>query len=147
MAGNLPDLWWGLVALGLCAGVLSGTLGLGSGTLLIPALVLLFHCPQKSAQGTALAVMVPMALVGAIRYKLNPAIEVNTAAVCLLAIGAVTGAMVGVELASRVPVHVLRRIFAVFLIVVAVRMLVTSVRKPSAADGGRTIKTETAQAE
>ena len=59
--------WWRFVLLGVVAGIISGMLGLGSGTLLIPALVFLFAFPQKSAQGTALVVMVPMALVGATR--------------------------------------------------------------------------------
>ncbi|HUS93397.1 MAG TPA: substrate-binding domain-containing protein [Phycisphaerae bacterium] len=53
MPGELSSIWWGLVLLGLCGGVVSGTLGLGSGLIFVPALVLLFAVPQKSAQGTA----------------------------------------------------------------------------------------------
>jgi uncharacterized membrane protein YfcA len=54
------------ILLGICAGTLSGLLGLGSGIILIPTLVLLCGFAQKSAQGTTLAVMVPMILVGAL---------------------------------------------------------------------------------
>lgn len=111
--------------LGVVAGVLSGTMGIGSGTVVIPALVLLFAFSQKSAAGTCLAVMVPMALVGALRYWMNPRIELRVSYIALIALGAVIGALVGSELASRLPGHVLRRIFAVFIIVVAVRMLLT----------------------
>ena len=112
-----------LLLLGLAAGILSAMLGVGSGILLVPALTLAFGLTQKSAQGTALAVMVPMALVGAMRYIANPDIEVNLMRVCLLAAGAVAGAFLGSVLASHLPNAVLRRIFAIFLLVVAVRML------------------------
>ena len=72
MMGPLFNPWWVFILLGVCAGVLSGALGLGSGTILVPTLVLLFGFMQKSAQGMALAVMVPMALLGAFRYWKNP---------------------------------------------------------------------------
>lgn len=52
---ELPNPWWVFVLLGICAGLLSGTLGLGAGTIIIPTLVLLCGFEQKSAQGTALA--------------------------------------------------------------------------------------------
>jgi hypothetical protein len=120
--------WWVLVVLGLCAGVISGTLGVGSGTVLIPALVLLFSVEQKAAQGTSLAVMVPMALVGAIRYWRNPHIELNGAVIALIALGAVGGTLVGTELAARLSAGFLRKAFAVFLMVVAIRMFTASPR-------------------
>ena len=135
MAGELASIWWGLILLGLCAGVLSGALGLGSGTVLIPGMVILFAFPQKSAQGAALAVMVPMALLGAMRYWYNPDIEVNFAAVGLIVAGALVGSLIGTELAGRVPGHVLKKVFAVFLAIVAVKMLVfsTPAKKPEKA--------------
>ena len=51
MMGPLFNPWWVFVLLGFCAGILSGALGLGSGTILVPTLVLLFGFMQKSAQG------------------------------------------------------------------------------------------------
>jgi len=132
MGGELVNAWWALMVLGICAGILSGTLGLGSGTLIIPALVLLFNFPQKSAQGTCLAVIVPMALVGAIRYGMNPEIEVDIAKVGLLAAGAVAGAFLGTELARRLSSEVLRKSFAVFMVIVAAKMLLTTARPKTA---------------
>jgi len=111
-----------LVLVGILAGVISGMLGVGSGALLIPVLVLAFSVPQKSAQGVTLAVMVPMALIGAIRYKLNPEVEVDLGTALLLAGGAIAGVFLGTELAMKLPAHVLRKMFAVFLFVVALRM-------------------------
>jgi uncharacterized membrane protein YfcA len=126
--GQIPGDWWVFVILGLFAGVISGTLGLGSGVVFVPVLVLLCGFNQKSAQGTALAVMVPMALVGAIRYWRNPEIEINGLVIVLIALGAVAGALIGTELAGRLPARTLRKLFALFLAVVAVRMFIGSAR-------------------
>lgn len=128
MLGQAAGPSWTFILLGVAAGILSGTLGVGSGTLLIPALVLIYYLPQKSAQGITLAVMVPMALVAAIRYKLNPAISVPFSIVALIALGAVGGAFVGAELAHYLPGSVLRKCFAIFIIVVGVRMLLVTPR-------------------
>jgi uncharacterized membrane protein YfcA len=130
--GPWPGEWWVFVVLGLGAGVISGMLGVGSGVVLIPVLVLLSHFEQKAAQGTALAVMVPMALVGAIRYWRNPAIELNGAVIGLLVLGAVVGTLFGTELAARLPAGVLRKFFAVFLMLVAVRMFTLAPRPQEA---------------
>ncbi len=117
---------WIYVSLGLLAGILSGTLGVGSGVLLVPALVLLCQLPQKAAQGTALAVMVPMAVVGAIRYKLNPELNMDYQVIAVLAIGAVVGSLIGTEIAFRLPAHIVRKVFAVFILAVAIKMLFTT---------------------
>jgi hypothetical protein len=119
MAGN----WWSLVLLGIAAGMISGTLGLGSGTIVIPALVLLFGCEQKSAQGIALAVMVPMALLAAFVYWRNPRIDVDLAAAGIMAVGAIAGVLAGAFLADRLSGPTLRRIFAIYLLAIGVKML------------------------
>ena len=89
---------------------------------MIPALVAL-AIPQKEAQGIALAVMVPMALMGAVRYKLNPDIEINMAIVGLLALTAVIGAFAGAGFAAYLSNTVLRKAFALFLVLVGCKML------------------------
>lgn len=126
MISQLYNYWWAFILLGVLAGIVSGTLGLGSGVIVIPALVLLFSIEQKSAQGTALAVMVPMALVGALRYWKNPAIEMNAVIILLITLGALAGTLGGTELAARLPSGTLRKVFAIFLTIVAVRMFTIS---------------------
>ena len=138
MIGQLSNPWWVFVLLGICAGILSGLLGLGSGIILVPVLVLLCSFEQKSAQGMALAVMVPMALVGALRYWKNPEIEMNAAVIGLIILGALAGALVGTELAARLPGHILRKVFAVVLIIVAVKMLMPPT-KPKRAGFGNSL--------
>jgi len=132
MISQLSNPWWLFVILGICAGVYSGALGLGGGSILIPILVLLCGFEQKCAQGMSLAVMVPMALVGALLYWKNPEIEMNVLVIGLVICGALVGTLAGTELAARLPSHILRKIFAIILVIVATKMLVTSPgpRKP-----------------
>ena len=112
-----------LVILGMVTGVISGALGVGSGIIFIPALVLILGASQKVAQGTSLAVMVAMALMGAIRYYMNPEIKLQMPVILILAVAAVVGANIGSSLAFVLPGAVLRKCFAVFVILVGVRML------------------------
>ncbi len=126
--GPLPGEWWGFILLGVCAGIISGLLGVGSGTVMIPALVLIWGFGQKSAQGMALASMVPLALIGAIRYWKNPEVEFNHLVITLIVLGAAAGTIVGTELVARLPAGLLRKSFAVFLVIVAVRMFTAAPR-------------------
>ena len=126
MIGQMSTCWWVFIILGVCAGIVSGLLGLGSGSVIVPVLVLLFAFDQKAAQGTALAAMVPMALLGAVRYWRNPEIEVSGSVVVLIVLGALAGVLVGTELAGRLPSHTLRKVFAIFLAIVAVKMFTAS---------------------
>lgn len=131
---TILNQWWAYILLGIVAGIFRGMLGIGSGTILIPGLVFLFYFSQKSAQGTALAVMVPMVLVGAIRYYLNPEIKLNLTYIGLIAGGAVAGAFIGTALVYYFPGNILRKFFAVFLIIVGFKMFLTkpkSINMPS----------------
>jgi uncharacterized membrane protein YfcA len=126
MIGQLSNPWWIFVVLGIGAGLMGGALGLGGGTLIVPTLVLICSYGQKSAQGTALAVMVPMALVGALRYWRNPAIEMHALPVGLIICGALVGVLLGTELASRLPGHILKKVFAAVLVMLAIKIFMTS---------------------
>lgn len=133
MPEDILNLWWGLILLGVCGGILGGSLGLGSGTLFIPVLILIFALPQQSAQGTALCVMVPMALIGALRYWHDPDIEVDLKVVGLLIAGALVGVLIGCEIAGRVNGALLRKIFAVYIIVVGAKILLWNPRPADSA--------------
>jgi len=124
--GQLSNPWWVFILLGICAGILSGALGLGSGTILVPAFVLFFDFAQKSAQGTALAVMAPLALVGALLYWKNTEIEMNGSVIVLITCGALVGAFIGTKLAFRLPSHILTKVFAIVLAIAAVKMFIGS---------------------
>jgi len=122
LEGDEMDMWWAYLLLGLACGILSATFGVGSGILMVPALVILFSLGQKSSQGICLAAMVVISLAGAIRYKLNPNIEVDMKLVVLLALGGVAGAMLGSLLAAWASAGTLRKLFAVIMMAAAVKM-------------------------
>ncbi len=114
--------WHWLLLISLVGGVLSGALGVGSGILIIPALVLALGVPQKVAQGICLAVMVPMALMGAYRYYVNPDIKISMAVILIMTPLAVVGAYFGSQIAAWLPAAVLKRAFGIFIIIIGIRM-------------------------
>ena len=114
--------WGGYAVLGLLAGLFGSALGVGGGIIMVPVLVILYHVPQKSAQGISLAVMVAMCLAASMRYWADPATRMDLRVVGLIAAFAIGGAYVGVELMRVTPVGVLQKIFAAVMVVMAVRL-------------------------
>lgn len=109
------------VAVGLVAGVISGVLGVGGGTISIPAMVLLLGVEQHTAQGVSLAAMMFTALVGAfIHYRQG---NVKLSAVFLIIPGAVAFSYLGAWAAGHVTAEWLTRAFAIFLLLIGCRML------------------------
>jgi len=107
------------ISLGVVAGVMSGLFGVGGGILFVPLLVAL-GLGQVEAAATSLLAVVPTAAVGAWRQarygnlRLRPALIVGVASI--------VGVEIGVQIATSLPEHVLRRLFGVLLIVVAVQL-------------------------
>lgn len=124
MFENLSIVWPILVILGVVAGVISGSLGIGGGVILVPSLVLLFNFDQKIAQGMSLGIMVPMVILGAFRYWKQPAIPIDIPVVLIIICGALIGTLIGTHIAYLLPAQTLRKLFAVLLIIIAVRMLI-----------------------
>jgi uncharacterized membrane protein YfcA len=110
------------IALGLIAGIAGGFLGIGSGTIVIPVLVYLCGFTQHQAQGTSLAMMVPpVALLAALRYYYSGNVNIKVAAI--LCAGFFIGGFLGATLARTIPELMLKRIFGVFLALVALKMI------------------------
>ena len=110
------------MAIGAAAGLLSGLLGVGGGILLVPALVLLVGFGQHRVQATSLAAILPIAIVGA--FVFGRAGSVDFLAAAVLAVGSLLGVQLGARVMHRLSPERLSLIFAIFLIVVAVSMLV-----------------------
>lgn len=122
----MMDMWIWYVIGGIFAGIMSSMFGVGAGILLVPLLGIVFSFGQKSAQGMALAIMVPMALTGAIRYHLNPDIAINLPVCAWVALGGVFGAIIGSKIVFGIPDVILKRMFACFIILVGINILVKS---------------------
>ena len=111
-----------IVGIGLTAGLLSGLFGIGGGVLVVPALVLLTSMPHRLATGTSVAAVLPMAASGVIGYAIHGEVDVPRAG--CLALGAVAGAVLGASLLQRLPVPLLRWLFALLLAASAVQLVV-----------------------
>ena len=109
-----------LAAIGAGAGVLSGLFGIGGGVVMVPALVFL-GLRQHHAQATSLAAIVPIATVGAVVFGGANAVDLVAAAV--LVVGSVLGVRGGAMLMHRLSDRRLSWIFAAFLVIVAITML------------------------
>jgi hypothetical protein len=113
------------VVVGLVAGVISGMLGVGGGTITIPAMVLLLggeqHIEQHTAQGIALAAMMFTALVGSFIHYRQGNVKLST--VFLIIPSAVAFSYLGAWAAGKVSAEWLTRAFAIFLLLIGCRML------------------------
>lgn len=110
-----------LIAVGLGAGLLSAALGVGGGIVYVPALVTLFAFAQHEAQGTSLAVIIPTMVVAA--YVHTKAGRVDWHTVVPLGIAAVLGGLLGAGTALALEAPILRRLFAILLVLTSIRML------------------------
>lgn len=88
---------------------------------MVPALVLLVGLAQHRAHATSLAAIVPIALVGAVVFGGADSVDVVAAAV--LAAGSLLGVQAGTRLMGRLSGERLALVFAAFVIVVALAML------------------------
>lgn len=126
IVAQLPSPWRrrGLAAIvGAAAGALSGLFGIGGGALIVPGLVGALALGQRTAHGTSLAAVLPIALAGSIGYLRGDAVDLL--AVVPLALGSTVGALIGARLLDRMREGPLRRAFAVLLVVVAVQLLLS----------------------
>ncbi|MCL1593769.1 MAG: sulfite exporter TauE/SafE family protein [Actinomycetia bacterium] len=110
----------GLLMLGLFAGTLAATLGVGGGIIFVPILVSAFGLAQLDAQGTSLAIIVPTAIVGAVTHA--RAGRINWKVFGVVGAVGILGAAGGALLAHSTDEDLLRQIFAVVLSILAVRM-------------------------
>lgn len=112
-----------LLGVGLAAGVAAGMFGIGGGLIIVPALIFLLGMKEKQAIGTSLAALIPpVGLLGAAEYYRSGYINIKYAA--LIAVGLFIGAYFGARIVISMPDGLIRRIYAIFLLVIAARMLI-----------------------
>ncbi len=109
------------IAIGLAGGVLAGLFGIGGGIVIVPALILVAKMQATTATGTSLgALLLPVGALGAYEYWRHGHIQVRAS--LIIALGLFIGAWFGARLATQLPPLVLKRMFAVFLVIVAARL-------------------------
>jgi uncharacterized membrane protein YfcA len=110
--------------LGLVAGTFSGLIGIGGGTIIVPALVFLFGLSQHQAQGTTLALLVPpIGFLAALTYYKQGYVDLRIAA--LICLGFFFGGLLGAKFATKLSNIVLERVFGVALLLISLKMIFT----------------------
>lgn len=110
-----------LPLIGLGAGVMSGLFGIGGGVVIVPALMLLAKFAPQTATGTSLGVfLLPFGIAGAYQYWRAGHLDIRAS--LLIGLGLFVGAYFGSHIALGVSPTLLKKLFAVFLAVMAVRL-------------------------
>lgn len=118
-----------LLLIGLAAGMLSGMVGVGGGIIIVPALVYFLAFSQKSAQGTSLGILLlPVGILAVSQYYKQGFIDVKV--VLMVSGGFLIGGYFGSKLAVVLPESTLKKIFALMLILTAIKMLFIDKDKP-----------------
>ncbi len=111
-----------ILVIGILSGLLSGVFGVGGAIIVIPALVFILGFTQHEAQGTSLAFMLPpVGILATWNYWKEG--NVNWRVALILSAAFVVGAYLGSHFTINIPDKMLRRMFGVLLIVIAVKMI------------------------
>ncbi len=103
----------GAIIAGLLSGVISG-MGIGGGTILIPALTMFLQIGQHQAQGVNLLYFLPTAAVSLWVHFKNKSVNFKLSIPIILF--GLLGAVLGALLAGILKAKLLRRLFGVFLL-------------------------------
>ena len=114
-----------MLLVGGCAGVLSGMFGIGGGLIIVPVLIVMCDLDPKTAVGTSLfALLLPTGLLGVLEYWRRG--ELRFVPGLLIAFGIFCGAYLGARITGSMSASTMKRVYAVFLIAVAIYFLWTS---------------------
>lgn len=113
----------GLILAGMLSGIISG-MGIGGGTILIPALTIIFNMPQKTAQSINLIYFVPTAVIALKTHIKNKRVDTKVAKGIVIfgLIGAIIGSFVALGLDN----NILKRLFGIFLLLMGIREIYIS---------------------
>lgn len=123
---EVPTIGWREAAIGaaigLFAGLASGYVGVGGGFIMVPLMMSILHVPMKLTSGTSLIAVMILAVPGTVTQALLG--NINWIAGIAVACGSIPGATLGAKLIPKVPERQLRFLFAGFLVVAAVLLVV-----------------------
>lgn len=127
MKGVVIDIIIALI-IGIAAGIISG-MGIGGGTILIPALVIFLSIEQHNAQGINLVFFIPTAAAALIIHIKNKNIHPKTASQII--IWGIFGAVLGAYTALSIPSLILKRMFGFFMLFMGIYEIFKGVKTKS----------------
>ncbi len=111
-----------LVIIGITAGILGGLVGVGGGIIIVPSLIYFLNFSQKNAQGTSLGLLLlPVGILGVLQYYKEGFVDLKIVAV--LSLGFLLGSYFGSKIALSLPQDTVKKIFAVLMLVISIKML------------------------
>ena len=116
-----------LMGIGLFAGIMSGFVGIGGGIIIVPALVFILGFSQFQAQGISLTLMLPPIGVLAFYnyYQKGHIDKVSLTYGAIMAVLFIAGGFIGSKLALKIPENVVKLIFGVIMLYVAIKMIMS----------------------
>lgn len=110
-----------MIGIGALAGVLAGLFGIGGGVIIVPALVALVKFDHKRAVATSLAALLPPNIPAILPYVQSGKLDVGAG--LLVALGLVGGAFIGARIALGLPSQTIKRLYAIFLVIISIRFI------------------------
>ena len=111
-----------LLLIGLAAGLLSGMVGVGGGIIIVPCLIFFLGFTQKGAQGNSLGLLLlPLGVLGVMNYYREGHVDYRV--VLVMALGFILGNFYGSKWALMLNDDKLKKIFAIIMLLAAVKML------------------------
>lgn len=107
--------------IGVAGGLLAGMFGVGGGIIFVPALALVLGLTQLHAEASSLLAILPTALVGSWRQRRYGNVNVRVAAI--VGAASIAGVQGGVQLAESLPESLLRRLFGILVLAIAVHIV------------------------
>jgi len=110
---------WKIAIEGLLVGIVTGFVGVGGGFLIVPALVVFGKLPMRLAIGTSLVIIAFKAVVGFAKYQqylLSHDMSVDGQTILIFVLIGVAGSLIGKSINARMNQGLLKKVFAVFLV-------------------------------
>lgn len=112
-----------LIIIGLLAGLFSGMFGVGGGVIMVPLMIFVLGYTQHQAQGMSLAVLaIPVTFLAAYTYHKSGDNPINFKYALVIAACFIVGSYLGTKVAISINEVVLKKIFSVLLVLVAIKM-------------------------
>ncbi len=113
--------WFKVLLIGFIAGLINGLFGAGGGTIIVPALNFIFQIPQHKCHATAISIILPFTIISSFIYCKHGFTSINTTVTVTL--GGIIGSIIGSKSLNKLSDKHLRKIFGIFMILAAIRMV------------------------
>lgn len=116
-----------LIIIGLLAGILSGLVGVGGGIIMVPLFIIFLGLTQHNAQGLSLAVMLPpVTFLAVYNYHTSGnGGNIDWKVALIVSVLFIVGGFIGSKIALQIDQRMLKRIFGIMMLIVAIKLIFT----------------------